>query len=102
MIACQSQRKKQELVKVIEAKLSAKLSLASIMQHPSEVNFEVMERLLLSRINKLAQELPEIDNLVCMATKVNQRALDEILLQNARHKLLSSPKSSNSKVTPQD
>ena len=63
IVECQpASRTKQELIKVIEAKLSAEFPLAPIRQNPSIVGFEVAKRFSLSRINKLNQERPEIDN----------------------------------------
>ena len=53
--------------------------LASIRQGPSMVHYEVAERLLLNRVKKKpAQDLPEIDDLVLMATKIKQKALSSL------------------------
>ena len=59
---------------IIEAKLVVELSLASIRQKPSILNFDVEVRMLLSRTNKVAQELTKIDDLVHMATDVGGQA----------------------------
>ena len=69
IIKCQLELEtKQELINALEAKLSVELTLASIWQNPG---VEVVQRFLLDRINKLAQELPEITSLVLMVTEVN-------------------------------
>ena len=72
IIKCQLELEtKQELINALEAKLSAELTLASIWQNPSIVGVEDVQRFLLDRINKLAQELPKITSLVLMVTEVN-------------------------------
>ena len=56
-----------------------------IRQNPSIVGLEVVERFLLERINKHAQELSEIYSLVLKETEVNQKAMHEFLLKSARN-----------------
>ena len=74
LIECKpGSEEKKRLVRVIKTKLSTELSLATIWQDPSLVDFKLAESLLLSRANKLPQQLPEIDHLIGMAIEVRHK-----------------------------
>ena len=71
---------KKELSEIIKANNSPEIVLASLRQTSCTVSFEIAERFSHSRIDELTQKLPEMDNLVLMATEIDQRALHDFLL----------------------
>ena len=69
---------KQRLQSIIETKLSIEYTLAQLRQE-TEDN-EVAMGVLQSGADTLAHKLPDVDDLVNMATEISKKALHEFLL----------------------
>ena len=91
---------KQRLLCIIDSKLDVEFDLADIRQDRGRSNFGVAEKVLQCKANILAPNLPNIDDLVDMATVTNKKALHEFLLKNVMNQRWCSPKGLNFKVLP--
>ena len=77
---------RNDLLNIIYIKINEEYMLASHRQSPCKDRFEEIERLLLSDIAILDQSLPLVEDLVPMATVVNQKALQSLSCKNVRSK----------------
>ena len=81
------------LLNIIDMKINEEYTLASLRQTPGKDGYENTERLSLSNIPKLDHALPLVEDLVPMATVVNNhKALHEFILHKCKEQTLSYTK----------
>ena len=71
---------KQRLLGIIDSKLNIEIDLADIRQDSRRSNFEEAEKVLQYNANILAPKLPNIDDLVDIATVISKKVLHDSLL----------------------
>ena len=81
---------KQRLLSIIESKLNIEFTLAQLRQE-TEDN-EVAMGVLQSSADNLARKLPDIEDLVNMATVVSKKALHEFLLIKCKEQTIEFTK----------
>ena len=81
---------KQRLLSIIESKLNIEFTLAQLRQE-TEDN-EVAMGVLQSSADDLARKLPDIEDLVNMATVVSKKALHEFLLIKCKEQTIEFTK----------
>ena len=84
---------KQRLQSIIETKLSIEYTLAQLRQE-TEDN-EVAMGVLQSSADTLARKVPDIEDLVNMATVVSKKALHEFLLVKCKEQMIEFTKCLN-------
>ena len=81
---------KLRLQKTIDSKISIEYAMAKLKQE-TEDN-EVAMGVLQSGADALAQKLPDVDDLVEMATEISQKALHEFLLVKCKEQMIEFTK----------